>query len=189
MERCSPIKPQRRHQRPRIHLNEALNFRNEDSTSISFADDSVFGHDNDRIREDEAHQPLPSPNSTRNDSQLGAAYQREQPPIREEDAQVRIFQEMSRSGHSVVSPASDAQAYDRRDVYEYHEGVNPMTIVGEALGQKGTNRLIRISVLNDASSFGCRKSFSGLDEADMEYLQRKGALDYPPRTIWYVNVL
>lgn len=93
---------------------------------------------------------------------------------------------MSRSGHSVVSPASDAQAHDRREVYEYHEGVNPMTIVGEALGQKGTNRLIRISVLNDASTFDCRRSFPGLDEVDIEYLHKKGALDYPPRRIWYV---
>lgn len=91
---------------------------------------------------------------------------------------------MSRFGPSVVSPASAALSSDRREVYEYQEGVNPVTIVGGAIGQQRTNRLIRISVLDDAPLNNRQSNFPGLDDVDMEFLRRKGALNYPPRPVW-----
>lgn len=106
------------------------------------------------------------------------------PPIREEDVHVRIFQEMSRDRPMVMSPTSQSQNTNRREVIEYHEGVNSMTILGEALGQQRPNRLVRIIVLDDGSKLDPQKSFPGLDEADLEYLQKKGALKFPPRHTW-----
>lgn len=107
------------------------------------------------------------------------------PPIREEDVHVRIWQEMSRRRPTVMSPTSPPPNTNRREVIEYHDGVNSMTILGEALGHQQANRLVRIIVLDDGTKVDTQKAYPGLDEADIEYLQKKGALNFPPRHVWY----
>lgn len=107
------------------------------------------------------------------------------PPIREEDVHVRIWQELSRRTPTVMSPTSPPQNTNRREVIEYHDGVNSMTILGEALGHQQANRLVRIIVLDDGTKVETQKAYPGLDETDIEYLQKKGALNFPRRNIWY----
>lgn len=106
------------------------------------------------------------------------------PPIREEDVHVRIWQELSRRRPTMMSPTSPLQNPNRREVFEYHDGVNSMTILGEALGQPRATKLVRLLVLDDGSKVDPQKAFPGLDEADVEYLQKKGALKFPPRHVW-----
>ncbi|KIX09209.1 uncharacterized protein Z518_00288 [Rhinocladiella mackenziei CBS 650.93] len=82
-----------------------------------------------------------------------------------------------------VSPSPQTQNSGRREVIELHEGVNSMTILGEALGQQHPNRLVRVIVEEDSSRRHPRQSFPGLDDADVAYLTSKGALSFPPRSI------
>lgn len=84
-----------------------------------------------------------------------------------------------------MSPTSPSQNTNQREVFEYHDGVNSMTILGEALGQQQSNRLVRIIVLDDGSKVDPQQAFPGLDDADIDYLQKKGALNFPPRHVWY----
>ncbi|KAJ9637388.1 hypothetical protein H2204_004812 [Knufia peltigerae] len=102
---------------------------------------------------------------------------------REEDVQSRICEEMSRCRQNAMSPLLQPQDTDRREVIELHEGVNPMTILGGALAQHPPNRFVRFVVEEDGSQLDLSHSISGLDSADMAYLEAKGALLCPPRPV------
>ena len=106
------------------------------------------------------------------------------PPVGEDDVHLHICQEMSRGSVAAMSPSPQAQKLDRREVIEFHEGINSMTILGEVLGHQRPNRLVRV-VLADDPKVTSHHRFPGLDDADMAYIAAKGALDFPSPHIWY----
>ena len=106
-------------------------------------------------------------------------------PVEKDDVHLRICQEMSRTRGTAMSPSPELQKYNRREVIEFHEGVNSMTILGEALGHQRPNRLVRVLVAEEPN-FNPQHRFPGLDEADLAYIAAKGALDVPPPQIWYL---
>ncbi|EXJ66283.1 uncharacterized protein A1O5_10435 [Cladophialophora psammophila CBS 110553] len=102
---------------------------------------------------------------------------------KEEDVHFRICEEMSRSRQEFLSPSPQSQNTHCREVMELHEGVNPMTILGQALGQHHPNRFVRFMVEEDISKPELGHSFPGLDAADVAYLEAKAALSFPPRPV------
>lgn len=63
-----------------------------------------------------------------------------------------------------------------------------MTILGDTLGRRGRNRMTQLLVLEDGSRQDNlqRHPHFSMDDADMDYLRRKGALNCPPPHVWYV---
>ena len=91
---------------------------------------------------------------------------------------------MSRERPPGVSPPSSVQTNHAREIYEYHGGVNSVTILGEALGQHHPNRFVKIILLDDAPKSNPEEFLSGLDATDLEYLGKKGALTLPSSECW-----
>lgn len=106
---------------------------------------------------------------------------------REEDVPFRICEDMSRNRQEAISPTPQPQNPDSREVMELHEGVNPMTILGEALGRQRPNRFVRFTVQEDGSTSNSRQPIYALDVADAAYLKAKGALEFPRGPVWYVS--
>ncbi|KIW88199.1 uncharacterized protein Z519_11310 [Cladophialophora bantiana CBS 173.52] len=102
---------------------------------------------------------------------------------REEDVHFRICEEISRSRQGLLSPSPQSQNTHRCEVMELHEGVNPMTILGQALGQQHPNRFVRFMVEEDVSKPDLGHSFPGLDTADVAYLEAKAGLSFPPQPV------
>lgn len=105
--------------------------------------------------------------------------------MREEDVQFRICQEMSQARQITMSPIPGPENAGRSEVIEFHEGVNSMTILGEVIGKNQSTRLVKVVVVDDGANSNHSKARQHLDEADMDYLVRKGALTFPPRPTWY----
>ncbi len=76
-----------------------------------------------------------------------------------------------------------------RDVIEYHNGRNYITILGETMGNEQARHLTRI-VINDGSTAhvyskcGHERDLAGLDAKDIKYLCEKNAFAVPPKNIW-----
>ncbi|KAH0842469.1 hypothetical protein AYO21_10772 [Fonsecaea monophora] len=102
---------------------------------------------------------------------------------KEEDVHFRICEEMSRPRQIALSPSPQSQNTDRHEVIELHEGVNPMTILGEALGRQHPNRFVRVIVEDNHPKSYPRQYIAGFDYADVVYLEAKGGLSLPPRPI------
>ncbi|PPJ50280.1 hypothetical protein CBER1_04886 [Cercospora berteroae] len=87
------------------------------------------------------------------------------------------------SGRSPENAAtSEPFSHDTRgrEVIEYHDGTNPMSIWSAALGAQKTQRRVRI-IVQDVDSLQCPSpDVAGLDRLDAEYLSRRGAFDFPP---------
>jgi hypothetical protein len=107
--------------------------------------------------------------------------------VGEEDSQLQICREMSQWGTDASSPTRMGQLDRGREVIEYHDGINSITILGEIFGQKHSKRLVRIVLKDPDPPQGKQRELSGLDDVDAEYLQRKGAFNLPPRQTWYVK--
>ncbi|KAL2832190.1 hypothetical protein BJY01DRAFT_254008 [Aspergillus pseudoustus] len=103
-------------------------------------------------------------------------------PVGEDESQLQICREMSQwqSGQPPTAPTAAIPPTKGHEVIEYHGGMNSVTILSEVLGRAPPKRLVRI-VLRDPVSHhtGPQLELNGLDEADMEYLQRKGAFETP----------
>lgn len=106
--------------------------------------------------------------------------------VQEEDSELQICREMSQWGKQ-DSPHNRVGHLDQaREVIEYHEGVNSITILGEVFGRKHPRKLVRIVLRDSDLPRGKSRELSGLDDVDAEYLDAKGAFDLPAKDIWYV---
>jgi hypothetical protein len=110
---------------------------------------------------------------------------RESPAVSEEDAHLKICQEMSKRVADSVSPTQLGQPTQGREIIEYHGGTNSMTILAEVLGQKQPKRLVRITLQESERPHDSPQPGAGLDRADAEYLDKKGVFTIPPRCCWY----
>ncbi|KAM5347461.1 hypothetical protein ACJ41O_010466 [Fusarium nematophilum] len=97
--------------------------------------------------------------------------------VSEENVYVRVAEEISRGPATVISPTGSRGSDEYHEVIEFHEGVTPVTIVGGAIGCRAPNRLTCIKL---RSSSGPAPAIGpGLHAVDMEYLEKKGALNLP----------
>ncbi|KAJ3517129.1 hypothetical protein NM208_g14751 [Fusarium decemcellulare] len=104
--------------------------------------------------------------------------------VDEEDVHVRLAEDMSREFVGVVSPTEPQGEDECCEVIEYHEGVTPVTILGEALGKRMPNRLTRVKLRGSTDSgIDLTSGIAGFDLVDTAYLQQKGALVLPPRKV------
>lgn len=112
-------------------------------------------------------------------------------PVGEDESQLQICREMSQwqSTNSHPAPISPASPPKGHEVIEFHGGINSVTILSEVLGRAPLKRLVRIVLRDPQSGPGHRLELCGLDEADVEYLERKGAFTTPPPDIWHVRTL
>ncbi|GIZ44935.1 hypothetical protein CKM354_000811900 [Cercospora kikuchii] len=86
------------------------------------------------------------------------------------------------SGRSPVDVAtSEPSSHNTRgrEVIEYHDGTNPMSILSAALGIQKTRRRVRIIVQDADGLQDPSPDVAGLDRLDAEYLSRRGAFDFP----------
>lgn len=110
-------------------------------------------------------------------------------PVGEDESQLQICREMSQwqSMNSHPAPISPTSPRKGHEVIEFHGGINSVTILSEVLGRAPLKRLVRIVLRDPQSGPRHRLELSGLDEADIEYLERKGAFTIPPADIWYTQ--
>lgn len=109
-------------------------------------------------------------------------------PVHEEDAHLQICREMSHWGSDSTSPTQFGYPKKGRGVIEYHDGTSSVTILSEILGRKRPRKLVRIVIEDPISPLGGPRAESGLesslDEADIAYIQHKGALILPDLNLW-----
>ncbi|KAF5640800.1 cutinase transcription factor 1 beta [Fusarium sp. NRRL 52700] len=103
--------------------------------------------------------------------------------VQEQDVHLRVAEEMCREDAAVVSPNESGESDGYCEVIEYHEGITPITILGQALGKRLPNRLTRVRLKRARTDQGVQ--LEGVREAstNMEFLEQKGALNIPPRNI------
>lgn len=104
--------------------------------------------------------------------------------VPEEDSQLQICREMSQWRTDATSPTRMGLLSQDREVIEYHDGTNSITILGEVFAQECPRRLVRILLRDPHSTTGKTPEMASLEKADREYLQTKGAFDLPPREAW-----
>ncbi|KAL2703936.1 hypothetical protein AAEP93_005007 [Penicillium crustosum] len=121
------------------------------------------------------HSPFESSESASSSTQVGQ-------PVGENDFQLQVCREMSQwqSAAPLGTPTSSSPQSKGQEIMEYHGGTNSMTILSEVLGRAPPKRLVRIVLRDPGSDPRHQLESTGLDDADIEYLQRKGALDLPP---------
>lgn len=99
--------------------------------------------------------------------------------VREDETQLHMCREMSQWGSDASSPTRLGLMNQGREVIEYHGGTNCMTILSEVFAKAPPKRLVRIVLSNQNPNPGQPRELLGLDEADVEYLNRKGAFIVP----------
>jgi hypothetical protein len=67
------------------------------------------------------------------------------------------------------------------DMFDYHDGTNPITILTEALGPDNNNPLVQKTARGPNSIM---ESQDGLCDIDTKFLRRKGAYELPPKQLW-----
>lgn len=111
---------------------------------------------------------------------------------REGETHVRVCQEMA-MGEVVPSPDEILSATNHgRDVVEYHNNLNLLSILSEVVSQDRRRQLTRIVVDDKVVYTGViappqplsygQAELSGLDAASKEYLIKKGAFEFPPKS-------
>jgi hypothetical protein len=107
--------------------------------------------------------------------------------VPEEDCQLRICRKIAGWGgnHSTRSKIAQMGCPTRkRELLEYHDGVNSTTILGELFCQNNPQRFVKI-MLREAVPVEQGQS-EDVEIANMDFLRRRGALSFPPQPIWYV---
>lgn len=87
----------------------------------------------------------------------------------------------SRYNNLAASPDKTPTSVD--EITDYHEGIDSISILSEALGGSDTSAFLQQALKTNHQSM---ISNTDLDSADEEYLRCKGAYDLPPPDIWYV---
>lgn len=95
-------------------------------------------------------------------------------------------------GDGVPSPQRILEITFGRDVVEYHNGTDYLSILGEALSCNRRRKLTRIvvddkvmdmeAIVPSPNLENARDELSGLDASDREYLLKKGVFTMPPET-------
>ncbi|KAG4281967.1 hypothetical protein FPRO06_10871 [Fusarium proliferatum] len=103
--------------------------------------------------------------------------------VQEQDVQLRIAEEMCREDATVVSPNHSGNADECCEVIEYHEGITPATILGQAIGKRQPNRLTRVMLKRARTDRGPQMGDMEAASTNMDFLEQRGALNIPPRNI------
>jgi hypothetical protein len=106
--------------------------------------------------------------------------------VPEDESQLQICREMSQWGTDTVSPTKIKPLDQGREVIEYYGGTNQVTILSEVFAKGAPKRLVRIVLSEQNVVPGQQRELLGLDQADVEYLQCKGAFITPPEQPLYV---
>jgi len=95
---------------------------------------------------------------------------------------------MSHWGSDSTYPTQFGYPKKGRGVIEYHDGTSSVTILSEILGRKRPRKLVRIVIEDPKSPPGIAQAQSGLesglDEAEIAYIQHKEALILPEPILW-----
>ncbi|KAF9889082.1 hypothetical protein FE257_008059 [Aspergillus nanangensis] len=129
---------------------------------------------------DRVIQPPPPPFQ----SPYSSSPSQESEGVGEDESQLQICREMAEwnAGFPVAAPTSSSPGKGR-EVIEYHGGVNSVTILSQALRRAPPKRLVKIILRDPTPKPGQQLELDGLDDADNQYLQRKGAFDLPPADV------
>lgn len=162
---------------PELQGQDALQEHPHRSASIV---ESVAPKPNSNVSVAQAQSPFWLPGA------LGPSPPQGNEPVGEDESQLQICREMSQwqSTNSHPAPTSPTSPPKGHEVIEFHGGINSVTILSEVLGRAPLKRLVRIVLRGPESNPGSRLELCGLDEADIEYLERKGAFTIPPADIW-----
>ncbi|CZR65931.1 uncharacterized protein PAC_15831 [Phialocephala subalpina] len=130
-------------------------------------------------------------------SQADLSSDHDQPPptvVYEEDAYLRICQAMANGSALSPSESPSTQASQSREIVEYHEGTDSISILSGVIGQTRQKKLVRLVVSEPQSS--CQfptpertneeqpsVKYGSHDNADIQFLSKKGVFDLPPRSV------
>lgn len=109
--------------------------------------------------------------------------------VPEDESQLQIVREMSQWGTDAASPTRIRSLNQGREVIEYQGGTNAITILSDVFAKGTPKRLVRIVLRDQDLIPGQERELFGLDDADVEYLRRKGAFISPPNhTLWVLSL-
>lgn len=100
--------------------------------------------------------------------------------VQEHNAQLQICREIA-SGRSEGDTPRLKQG---REVIEYHDGTSSITILSKVFGNPQSKKVVRIVLRDYEGNLSQQREFSGLETADLEYLQKKEVFVLPPRPVW-----
>lgn len=99
--------------------------------------------------------------------------------VQEHNAQLQICREIA-SGRSEGDTPRLKQG---REVIEYHDGTSSITILSKVFGNPQSKKVVRIVLRDYEGNLSQQREFSGLETADLEYLQKKEVFVLPPRPV------
>jgi hypothetical protein len=103
--------------------------------------------------------------------------------VSEEDTQLETCRKIAQWDDVCASPLRIGHPAQGQEILEYHDGVNSTTILGELFGQRNPRRFVRILLREPvAMDQGPKKD---IENANMDFLQRRGAFLLPPRSTRY----
>ncbi|SLM35324.1 hypothetical protein LPUS_04542 [Lasallia pustulata] len=91
--------------------------------------------------------------------------------VREEDTHLQMCRDMTHWCSAPSLPTFVGHLDQGRELIEYHDGTNSITILGEVFGQgqKHLRRLVRILLKNPDLPHAKHGELSGLDDADTDH--------------------
>ena len=102
--------------------------------------------------------------------------------VTEEESQLETCRKMAGWGEDQSTPASMSGRTEEREILEYHDGVNPTTILGELFAQSKPRRFVRVAV-RDVFPMQ-QDQTEDIMTANMEFLRKRGAFNLPSQSVW-----
>jgi hypothetical protein len=102
----------------------------------------------------------------------------------EDDATLEICRELTQRNVDISFHDTVPNLSHGREVVEYHDTLNPVTILSRALGNHGPRKLVRLILRDSQPGTTDAHDFYGLDPVDLEFLQKKGAFSLPSTSVW-----
>jgi hypothetical protein len=147
------------------------------------ADQNHRANDGINTSIDAPREPLWTPTPTRTVTSIDTV-QETAGGVSEEDAQLHTLQLMAHRNDPANLSASIDQISGIPEVIEYIDKLNSVSILSEVLGQRQQRRLVRLGV-NDVPAVSAKqRETSGLEAADVSYLESKGVFDKPETLLW-----
>lgn len=106
-------------------------------------------------------------------------------PVSEEDGHVQTLHRMTNETNEtpLFLPHSRLDDLRSQQVIEYYDRFNSVSILGQAIGRRQQRRLIHLEL--PETVLARQRELTGLDQAEIDYLEARRVFELPPKPGWY----